>query len=97
GYDVAREIRASAPRETTAILMMSSAASILEDARAADCGIFRRLSKPLRCLDHRRARDHANHQTSGERTGRTFAGSAGGRQRGEPETGRAAAGENGAS
>ncbi len=49
GYDVAREIRASAPRETTAILMMSSAASILEDARAADCGIFRRLSKPLRC------------------------------------------------
>jgi PAS domain S-box-containing protein len=48
GYDVAREIRAHAPRETTAILMVSSAASILEDARAADCGIFRRLRKPLR-------------------------------------------------
>jgi PAS domain S-box-containing protein len=48
GYDVAREIRANAPRETTAILMMSSAASILEDARAAECGVFRRLRKPLR-------------------------------------------------
>ncbi|MGB8494650.1 MAG: PAS domain S-box protein [Candidatus Acidiferrum sp.] len=48
GYDVAREIRAYAPRETTAILMVSSTASILEDARAAECGVFRRLSKPLR-------------------------------------------------
>ncbi|MGC0778641.1 MAG: response regulator, partial [Candidatus Acidiferrum sp.] len=48
GYEVAREIRADAPRETTAILMVSSAASILEDARAAECGIFRRLRKPLR-------------------------------------------------
>ncbi len=48
GYDVAREIRAHAPRETTAILMVSSAASILEDTRAAECGIFRRLRKPLR-------------------------------------------------
>jgi PAS domain S-box-containing protein len=48
GYDVAREIRAGAPRETTAILMVSSAASILEDARAAECGVFRRLRKPLR-------------------------------------------------
>jgi CheY-like chemotaxis protein/HPt (histidine-containing phosphotransfer) domain-containing protein len=48
GYDVAREVRAYAPRETTAILMVSSAASILEDARAAECGVFRRLRKPLR-------------------------------------------------
>ena len=48
GYDVAREIRASAPQETTAILMVSSAASILEDARAAECKVFRRLTKPLR-------------------------------------------------
>ncbi len=48
GYDVAREIRAYAPPETTAILMVSSAASILEDAGAAECGIFRRLRKPLR-------------------------------------------------
>ncbi|HXR32340.1 MAG TPA: PAS domain S-box protein [Verrucomicrobiae bacterium] len=48
GYDLAREIRAGAPPEATAILMVSSAASILEDARAADCGIFRRLRKPLR-------------------------------------------------
>jgi len=48
GYDVAREIRAHAPRETTAILIVSSAASILEDTRAAECGIFRRLRKPLR-------------------------------------------------
>ncbi len=48
GYDVAREIRTHAPPETTAILMVSSAASILEDARAAECGIFRRLRKPLR-------------------------------------------------
>ena len=48
GYDVAREVRAYAPRETTAILMLSSAASILEDARAAECGVFRRLRKPLR-------------------------------------------------
>jgi signal transduction histidine kinase/CheY-like chemotaxis protein len=47
GYDVAKEIRAYAPRETTAILMVSSAASILEDARAAGCGVFRRLRKPL--------------------------------------------------
>src|SRR5208337_4040801 len=37
-----------APRETTAILMMSSAASILEEVRAAECGVFRRLRKPLR-------------------------------------------------
>ena len=48
GYDVAREIRTYAPRETTAILMMSSAPAILEDARAAECGVFRRLRKPLR-------------------------------------------------
>src|SRR5208337_3802107 len=48
GYNLAREIRAYAPRETTAILMMSSAASILEEVRAAECGVFRRLRKPLR-------------------------------------------------
>ncbi|HKI13027.1 MAG TPA: PAS domain S-box protein [Candidatus Acidoferrum sp.] len=47
GYDLAREIRAYAPRETTAILMMSSAASILEEVRPAECGVFRRLRKPL--------------------------------------------------
>ena len=48
GYEVAREIRMFAPRESTAILMMSSAPSMLEDPRAADCGIFRQLGKPLR-------------------------------------------------
>ncbi|MFI5097886.1 MAG: PAS domain S-box protein [Candidatus Acidiferrales bacterium] len=48
GYEVAREIRMLAPREATAILMMSSAPSLLEDPRAADCEIFRQLGKPLR-------------------------------------------------
>ncbi len=48
GYEVAREIRVYAPREATAILMMSSAPALLEDPRAAGCGIFRQLGKPLR-------------------------------------------------
>ena len=48
GYEVAREIRVYAPREATAILMMSSAPTLLEDPRAAGCGIFRQLGKPLR-------------------------------------------------
>jgi len=48
GYEMAREIRGYASCETTAILMMSSASAILEDPRAAGCGIFRQLGKPLR-------------------------------------------------
>ncbi len=48
GYEVAREIRVYAPREATAILIMSSAPTMLEDPRAAGCGIFRQLGKPLR-------------------------------------------------
>jgi len=48
GYEVAREIRVYAPREATAILMMSSAPAMLEDPRAAGCGILRQLGKPLR-------------------------------------------------
>ncbi len=48
GYEVARGIRVAAPCETTAILMMSSAPTMLEDPRAVGCGIFRQLGKPLR-------------------------------------------------
>ena len=48
GHEVAKEIRRSAPFGTTALLMMSSALSFVDDARTNDYRIFQRLSKPLR-------------------------------------------------
>jgi len=48
GHEVAKEIRRRAPYEATALLMMSSAPSFVDDARANLYRIFRRLTKPLR-------------------------------------------------
>jgi len=48
GHEVARAIRRCSPYETTALLMMSSAPSFVDDARTNDYRIFQRLTKPLR-------------------------------------------------
>jgi CheY-like chemotaxis protein len=48
GYELAKEIRRCSPHDATAIVMMSSAPSFVEDARASDDQIFQRLTKPLR-------------------------------------------------
>jgi two-component system, sensor histidine kinase and response regulator len=48
GHEVAKEIRRCAPFEATALLMMSSAPSFVDDARTNYYRIFQRLTKPLR-------------------------------------------------
>jgi len=48
GYELAKEIRGCSPHDATAIVMMSSAPSFVEDPRANDYQIFQRLTKPLR-------------------------------------------------
>jgi PAS domain S-box-containing protein len=48
GHAVAKEVRRCAPYEATAVLMMSSAPSFVEDPRTNYYRIFQRLTKPLR-------------------------------------------------
>jgi two-component system sensor histidine kinase/response regulator len=48
GHGLAKEIRRCAPYDATAIVMMSSAPSFVEDARTNDYRILQRLTKPLR-------------------------------------------------
>jgi two-component system sensor histidine kinase/response regulator len=48
GHEVAKKIRRCAPYDTTALLMMSSAPSFVDDPRTNYYRIFQRLTKPLR-------------------------------------------------
>jgi two-component system sensor histidine kinase/response regulator len=47
-YEAVREIRHNEPTRETEILMLSATPAILEDSRANDYQVFRRLTKPIR-------------------------------------------------